>query len=29
MIYTVVWVPNAIDQLADHYNRATDRQAIT
>jgi mRNA-degrading endonuclease RelE of RelBE toxin-antitoxin system len=29
MIYTVVWTPSALNQLADLWNQASDRQAVT
>jgi len=29
MKYTVVWLPSAINELADIYNEASDRQKVT
>ena len=29
MIYTVVWMPDALDDLADIWNNATDRAAVS
>jgi len=29
VIFTVVWLPEALDDLADLWTKATDRQALT